>query len=310
MQVIERHPLSTAIGSSTSIQRDLLERAKVICLDHIATGTAEAREWHLLGLIVLRAGQPDFAAACLQRAAALAPANADYAADLAQAQERAGNLPEALTTARRVLTLAPEDARGHLRVGRLLTSLHRPEEAVEPLHAAIRLQPDNAALRTALGVAQAALTRLDEALVSFEAARGLDPANASTQARVGRLRLTRGEPPAAALTVFREGLALSPDSVELHLGLGDALLVSGALSDALEAFRAAVALEPRHAGACRRLTTMLAILGQREELVSAWCGLGSALERSGQDEEAEARRQRREGAHPSRTRIAEAVTNG
>jgi Flp pilus assembly protein TadD len=81
-----------------------------------------------------------------------------------------------------------------------------------------------------------------------------------------------------AITCFREALSTEPDAVELHLGLGTALLGSGLPEAALLSYRAALSRRPRHAEACRQYVYALELLSRSDDAVGAWFSLGAALE--------------------------------
>jgi tetratricopeptide (TPR) repeat protein len=88
---------------------------------------------------------------------------------------------------------------------------------------------------------------LESALASqlglLQRARALDPGSLQAIAAYGDLLLLSGEPEAAA-AVYRQGLALEPRA-ELYFNLGLALWALEEEREALEAFRAAAALDPR-----------------------------------------------------------------
>src|ERR1051325_10437622 len=67
-----------------------------------------------------------------------------------------------------------------------------------------------------------------------------------------------------ALTVLREGLALYPNSVELHVGVGYAQLAREEYAWARQSFEQAAVLEPEHEDALAGLGETLLKLGQDE----------------------------------------------
>src|ERR687886_854209 len=66
-----------------------------------------------------------------------------------------------------------------------------------------------------------------------------------------------------ALTVLREGLALYPNAVELHVGVGYARLAREEYAWARRAFEEALVLEPEHEDALAGLGEVLLKFGQR-----------------------------------------------
>jgi hypothetical protein len=73
-----------------------------------------------------------------------------------------------------------------------------------------------------------------------------------------------------------------PDvTADVHADSGCALLSAGEPEAAARQFRAALALDPRHLGACRHLIAALEAQGRREESAGVWLSLGAALDARG-----------------------------
>ena len=83
-----------------------------------------------------------------------------------------------------------------------------------------------------------------------------------------------------ALTVLREGLALYPNSVELHVGVGYARLAREEYAWARRAFEEALVLEPEHEDGLAGLGETLLKFGQEEAAIRCFnCSIGSPMSR-------------------------------
>jgi tetratricopeptide (TPR) repeat protein len=105
---------------------------------------------------------------------------------------------------------------------------------------------------------------------------------------------------AEAESLYREGLSISPDSVDIRFGLATVLHHSGRSEDALAEYECVLHHDPKHAEATCNLGSLLRTMGRYDEAVAlltrgtaldannplVWTNLGNALEESGAWEEA------------------------
>ena len=82
--------------------------------------------------------------------------------------------------------------------------------------------------------------------------------------------LQRGGRPDAAIDVFDELLAGSPNFADAHLNLGVALRDGGRLEDAAGAYEKALALNPQNALACYNLANVLKDLGEFDKAIRSY----------------------------------------
>src|SRR5262245_7554360 len=80
--------------------------------------------------------------------------------------------------------------------------------------------------------------------------------------------------PALAAHVDRE----SSDAADLHVATGRACMEDGRVEAAIDAFRTALSVSPRHIEAARRLVCALERIGADDERAGAWFSLGAALQ--------------------------------
>ncbi|MFT5485452.1 MAG: tetratricopeptide (TPR) repeat protein [Paracoccaceae bacterium] len=105
--------------------------------------------------------------------------------------------------------------------------------------------------------------RFDEAEECYRAALGLGPDNPGVLHNLGALVARRGEP-STALDLFDRLLAAEPYYASAHFNRGNALWALNRQDDAIQAFRAVVALEPDHHDAHRALGFLWLAAGDRD----------------------------------------------
>jgi tetratricopeptide (TPR) repeat protein len=107
-----------------------------------------------LGLIAIDEGRPRDAAAAFERAAALDPNNASYAANLGNARRAAGDRAGAEHAYRRALEIDARTADAANGLGVLLVEAHRPVEAIPWFERALTSSPNAVDARLNLGIAR------------------------------------------------------------------------------------------------------------------------------------------------------------
>jgi len=285
---------------------EILREAAAICCGELATDpkplpNRQAELSHLLGFLMAKnasagvsaSGSTDFAVACLTRAAALASDNATYLIDLGDILARRGRSAEAVGILLRATALAATDVRAWRGLGRAFAQQRRWDEAVLVYEEALRLAPAHARTHLELGDVLRSRSRGHGAVVwakavsHYERAVSLDPEYAEAHRRLGEAHLARAAW-GAALDAFRLGLALRPRDVELITDIGDTLVRSGSIVEAVRTLRDALNIAPKHIRACQLLACALELLGRRAEATEAWLGLGLGLDAHDQLEDAAA----------------------
>jgi tetratricopeptide (TPR) repeat protein len=148
------------------------------------------------------------AAEAYRKAAQLRPRDPDVRLNLAAALRHDGQLPEALAAAREAAQLAPDDAVAHMNLGLLLSDSKRFDEAVTELTAATRLKPDLHKAWWLLGVVQLRRHDVPSALEALEHARAIK-ATPEVLTDLGLARRQKGDLRGAE-DAFREALATDP----------------------------------------------------------------------------------------------------
>jgi tetratricopeptide (TPR) repeat protein len=200
---------------------------------------AAARYHYLRGKLYRQRNMPAAAARDFERALQLNPLLAKAYLELGGARVDLQDHSGALQALRRAVELAPDDPDARYELGSAYLRAGQAQLSLEHLAAAFRLQPDSRSIVYALARALQAAGRNDEARPLLE-----------------RLRQMAKEEAFHNPNVVKAG--------ELN-NAGIALEKEGRFADALENYRAAVALNPREVSFRRNLGLVLCRLGRWQE---------------------------------------------
>lgn len=159
------------------------------------------------------------------------------------------------------IALDPKIAEAQLNLGILLLDSN-PKAAVIPLQKAVELLPSQSRPRFLLGLAQEGSGDLKGAAESFEGAAHLDPKDADALMQLGRIYLKTNRP-ADAEAKFRAALGVEPQSSEALKGLALSL-DAGKKPEAIEAYKAYLAVRPQDSEARSRFVHLLVEQGQTD----------------------------------------------
>jgi superkiller protein 3 len=124
----------------------------------------------LLGMVLLRSGDPAAALVELDLACGLTPVPWEARFNRGQARESLGRLQEALDDYVFVVRTKPDFEPGLAALGQALLRAHRPDLALEPLRSAVALDPKDADAHLGLGLAAFECGKNDEARRELSAA--------------------------------------------------------------------------------------------------------------------------------------------
>ncbi|HEY2836980.1 MAG TPA: tetratricopeptide repeat protein [Rhizomicrobium sp.] len=223
----------------------------------------------LLGSAHARLGRQDAAIACLGKAIALQPGNADAHVNLGILFANLGRDEEAAAAFRKVIVLVPGHADAHSNLGIILGRQGHGGEAATALRTAVKLRPDHAIAWFNLGNLMKDNGQPEEAIAAFRQAIARQPGYVGAYNNLGRLLygLGRNED---AVQVLSRAVSLKPDFADAHNNLGVALGQLGRRDEAAAHFRRAIAVQPNYAEAHYNLGSLLANLGQPEEAIACF----------------------------------------
>ncbi|HQJ53257.1 MAG TPA: tetratricopeptide repeat protein [Planctomycetota bacterium] len=234
----------------------------------IAKGTAGAEVHRALGHVLFTAGRLDAALAHFRTAGALDPAGGDalrIAHIFIEREEWYQAQQETIEALRR----SPDSLEALELLGFVLTRAGRPGEAAEIFRGLVRRRPGEVKYRLLLGRVEASAGRYGEAIDALEAAYRLGAEAADGLRLLADCCLAQQMPREAIAAFARmEALGVTPGAEDWHR-LGHALLRTGELLSAQEAFAKAFAADPRHWGAALELARLAADRGATDE-ARAW----------------------------------------
>ncbi len=187
------------------------------------------------------------------------PDSAEVAAEVGLAMSHAGRHEAAFASLGAAARQHPHDPALLTAIGTVLLRLDRPRQAVGALLLAVQARPDGAQALSALGIAFLKCGDLDQARRHAAAAFQIAPDH-DAAINYGRVLLDAGD--------FAQALLVSQQAVQLRGSLqarnNHALALEGLgrHEDAVQAWRAAVAVAPDDADTCHKLATLLLGLGR------------------------------------------------
>jgi len=217
--------------------------------------------WKVLGILHRQMGRSEEALSMMQKAAALAPNDAEAHNNLGALLRELRRLPEAQASCRRALALKPDYAEAYNNLGNTLQELRDAVEAQRCYQQALQIKPDYAEAHNNLGMIFRELGRLDEALASCRRALVLKPDYAEAYNNLGCVLQAMGCL-ADAQASYRRSLELKPGYAEAHNNLGTAFKEAGRLADAEDCYQRALKLKPAYAEAHGNLANLCNDLGR------------------------------------------------
>lgn len=229
----------------------------------------QARSLAEQGRAALRAGQPEAALRFYDGALSHDPsflAALHGRCHVFQALDRPADVVAACEQA---LHYTPDDAGLHYARGVGLRHLGRFPEAETSVRRAIAIAPKQFAYHAGLAGVLEAQTRLAEARASYDSALALNPDDADSLNNLGNL-LNRLGDTAGAETSLRRAIAARPGFVEALNNLGTVQAARGDLVVAISTYREALALRPGFLPALVNMGAALGDAGKPREAIAAY----------------------------------------
>lgn len=238
-----------------------------------------------LGAVLIQLGEAQAAVSELKRGLALKPDDAGMEANLALAEERAGDMASSLPLFRRVAERQPDaPLSADMEIGyaaALTATGHRPE-AIARLQAALHADPENAVLHDGLGSLLAQDQQWNDARPEFERAVAIDASFLQARLHLAQVLMQLHEPAQAttvlqaaggadaqnpallsalalsysaqgdyehALPIAQAAMRAAPDNLEAALQTGIALQGMGHDREALPLFQRVTAAQPQNVSA-------------------------------------------------------------
>ena len=276
------------MGALALYRAGRLDEAEQAARGLLEADAADAQGQLVQGLIGLDRGRTLEALRTLERAAGLAPTDADLQIALGRALAASGRRPAATAAFEHARELQPGRGEPSLQLGLLAKVNGRGDDALRHLSAAVASEPGHAEARFQLGSLLRERGQLDDAEPHFRRAVAASPPHAGALGELGALLKDRGRLdeasvfleqalkvcPGAAMALFNLGMlrvdqrrwhdaaellrryvALEPKQVQAQYWLGNASMGDGDAAGARKAYQAAVRLKDDHVQARWGLVT-------------------------------------------------------
>ncbi len=248
-------------------QQALVEVEKAIQID---PRLSRAHYYH--GLVLLHLGQLPQAKTALDRAHELDPTDQLTLVQMAEVQERMGDIPGAIASLRQGMAQVQPGPEMQGRLGALLLMSGDAAGAKPLLETAVKGRPDDANLLGNYAMSRAMTGDMSGAIESFEKVVRLQPKSAEAQAQLAVLYGQAGRA-ADAESRIREALKLDPNNGSYHLNLGMIYHGTGRLAEAEKEYREAIRLEPNKGAFHYQLALLLA---NRGDMAAAQASMAKA----------------------------------
>jgi tetratricopeptide (TPR) repeat protein len=194
----------------------------------VAAPLDDGRDLYVRGLLALRNGDAEDAAALLTQALRQQPAHAGMLRNLVRALLVSERFEQVILQTSVALVGTPDDAELYFARATALNALGQHAQACAAFARALALRPEHAASWLNMGNASADLDDLASAETLYRTALRLDPLLAEAHASLGYLLTVRGQLE-AAIEACETAVRLRPDFVQAHWNLAIAALLSGDL---------------------------------------------------------------------------------
>jgi tetratricopeptide (TPR) repeat protein/peroxiredoxin len=175
----------------TSAARENFERATRLQASYPDT---LANAWNNLGLLATREGRTAAAIPYFVEALKLNPDHLIALENLGNAYRQQKNWDEARTVLERAAAVAPQDAEANYSLGMVFAQLNDTDRAYEYLQRALQSRPDYPEALNNLGVLYLRTGRRDEAVASFEKCISVAPAFDQSYMNLARVYTLEGSP--------------------------------------------------------------------------------------------------------------------
>jgi tetratricopeptide (TPR) repeat protein len=222
-----------------------------------------------LGSICAVTNRPDDAKRYLGQAIAADKDAAEAHGSLGAVHTSAGDLDAAAACYDKALALAPDHPGIHYGYAMLLQSLGRNAEAIEHLRQALSGRPDHLEAHFALGNLLYAGGQDAGAMECYLRVLQLSPRHPETHNNLGNVYQRQGQME-RAIAHYQTAIEISPSYADAYGNLGNAYLVLDRLEESIETNRRALELKPSRFGSHNNHGVAFQALGRFEEAERAF----------------------------------------
>jgi tetratricopeptide (TPR) repeat protein len=248
-----------------------LEEAEALCREIAGRTPGEGRAWIHLGTIRFVRGAVSEAEIALKQGVALNPKDNGAWNNLSAVLFQQGKLDEARFCAEESVRHGNQTAAPWINLGHVAGANKNWIEAAEAYRRAVAIDSTNSRAWSNLATCEQELGKWKEAEAAYQQAIRFGPGDVNTRANYGWLLTSRGRP-AEALGVLEPALIERSDAASAWTAAGHARSKLGDRESAAEAYRKALALEPKNRFARHGLAVVLRLdwkLTEAEAMIRA-----------------------------------------
>ncbi|MGK7901915.1 MAG: tetratricopeptide repeat protein [Hormoscilla sp.] len=216
------------------------------------------------GFQAQQSGKLDAAIACYSKAISIEPEFAEAHRRLGMARKKQGKLQEATQHYRRAINLKPDLFDAYINLGVVLRKQGLSQEAIATYEQALQINPNAANVLNNLGNVYRDLGRVDEAASSYQRAISIQPNYVDPIISLGSI-FQEQDKLEDAIAMYDRAIAMEPNSASVRSNLGVALKDVGRLDDAKTHLQEAIALDPNYAIGYSNLGLVLEEMDQLDE---------------------------------------------
>ncbi|MEP0873037.1 tetratricopeptide repeat protein [Trichocoleus desertorum AS-A10] len=272
-QAIQLNPkLINAYTSLGAVLRDQGRLAEAIATHRqvLKIDPQNATAYNNLGVALADQNQAEEAIAAFRQSLKLNPKDAIVHTNLADTLEADKQIDAAIASYRQAIQLNPKNGTAYNNLANLFYRQKQLDEAMAAFRKSVEVEPQEATGHYGIGIILHDQGKLEEAIVNYRKAIALDPllirpyeelgnalqdsekspSNAADYYGLGLL-LSREGKTTQAIAAYRRAIALNPKLALAYKSLGDALLQNGptalkSTEEAVVAYRQAVTLAPNY----------------------------------------------------------------
>jgi tetratricopeptide (TPR) repeat protein len=229
-------------------------RAEEICRDHLLLNAGSVDHMRVLGQALMKQGRMHDAEAQLREALILKPDFPQLYEDLASVLALQQRFEEAIPLFEKAIRLEPRLPLAHKKLGQALVAVGRGHDADQQFLEFFEKSPESGAI--AIGAEHMRAGRKDEAMAAFRDVLRKNPNNVDAMRFLALVFWREEKNLGDAEAWVRRATSKAPDFTDAWLALGALSMEMNKNLESIEAFQAAVKVEP--------------------ENPAAWSGLGNA----------------------------------
>jgi len=243
-EISPRDPEALLASAEIHLALGELDQARTIALSLVGSPAQESRGQYILGKISLKQEKPDEAVIAFARATKLDARNSPAWGGLAESYLALKDEKKARDALAAAAALPDAGAPVFRQLAELEIKAGRNAQAVAPLERAVALAPGDFELRLAQARTYAALERWQDCGHAAKEAQRLDPKNIDALLLGADAAYRQGKN-GDAIEALKRGLALQPDSYDMHYKLGRSYADNGIFNEAQTHLERAAQLNDR-----------------------------------------------------------------